>query len=149
MRLAVRRALDYGLLMADISQILGDPQWLPHTFDPARGSVSFIQIPRSRLSQNAFLADATSEPGHAPVEISLGDISAFSPPQAPQHFIFHTAFCRSTLLVRALELPGVSAGLSEPGILARLVGKGDAGMRAKGHERVRWTRSRDSSTTPK
>lgn len=124
------RALDYGLLMTDFSQILSDPQWLPHAFDPARGSVTFIHIPRARLSDNAFLADATSEPGFAPVEVPLGEIAAFSPPQAPQHFIFHTAFCRSTLLVRALELPGVSAGLSEPGILARLVGKGDAGMRA-------------------
>lgn len=116
--------------MTDLAQILSDPQWLPHNFDPARGSVTFIRIPRARLSDNAFLADATSEPGFAPIEVPLGEIAAFSPPQAPLHFIFHTAFCRSTLLVRALELPGVSAGLSEPGILARLVGKGDAGMRA-------------------
>lgn len=116
--------------MTQIAQILTDPHWLPHIFDPARGTISFIRIPRERLADNAFLADAQSEPGSAPVEIPVSEIAGFSPPQAPQHFIFHTAFCRSTLLVRALEQPGISAGLSEPGILARLVGKGDAGMRA-------------------
>ena len=116
--------------MTEIAEILSDPRWLPHTFDPARGTFGFIRIPRARLSDNGFLADAKSEPGSVPVEIPMNQIAAAALPRGAVHFIFHTAFCRSTLLVRALEIPGVSAGLSEPGILARLVGKGDAGMRA-------------------
>jgi hypothetical protein len=35
----------------------------------------------------------------------------------PLHFIFHTAFCCSTLLTRALDIPGVSMGIKEPGVL--------------------------------
>ncbi|MXO47166.1 hypothetical protein GRI69_02665 [Erythrobacter vulgaris] len=42
----------------------------------------------------------------------------------PLHFIFHTAFCRSTLLARALNIPGISMGMSEPGIIASLASGG-------------------------
>ena len=42
---------------------------------------------------------------------------AASTPAAPIHFLFHTAFCGSTLLVRALEAAGAVAGLKEPAIL--------------------------------
>ncbi len=41
---------------------------------------------------------------------------------APLHFIFHSAFCASTLLCRALDRPGVAMGLSEPVILNDIVG---------------------------
>jgi hypothetical protein len=116
--------------MVNSAAILNDPHWLPHGFDPARGTITFIRVTRERLAQPAFLADATSADSSAPVDIPLAEIAAARPAQAPLHYIFHTAFCRSTLLVRALEQPGVSAGLSEPGIIARLVGKGDAGLRA-------------------
>ena len=116
--------------MVDVTEILDDPHWLPHGFDAARGTIGFIRLPRERLSEPAFLADAGSQPGTAPVELSVAQVADAQVPQAPLHFIFHTAFCRSTLLVRALEQPGKSTGLSEPGILARLVGKGDAGTQA-------------------
>ncbi|NQX96000.1 MAG: hypothetical protein HRT64_13985, partial [Erythrobacter sp.] len=45
----------------------------------------------------------------------------------PVHFIFHTALCRSTLLTRALNIEGVSIGLSEPGIVLSLLAAGDEG----------------------
>ncbi len=110
--------------MANFTQILADPHWLPHQFDPASRAITFIRIPRERLSQPAFLADGLPEAGTQPVAVPLDAIASAEFDEAPLHFIFHTAFCRSTLLVRALEQPGVSAGLSEPGIIARIGGAG-------------------------
>ncbi len=112
--------------MSDLAKIIADPRWFPHVFNHTQGTVTFIRINRARLGQPAFLADATSD-GAQPVAIPLDHIASASIETAPLHFIFHTAFCRSTLLVRALEQPGLSSGLSEPGIIASLVNAGDAG----------------------
>ena len=112
------------MLMADHAQILVNSHWLPHGFDAASASVQFIKLDRERLSQPIFLADAVTESGREQASVPLGETTAADLPNAPLHFIFHTAFCRSTLLVRALEQPGLSAGLSEPGVIASLVNAG-------------------------
>lgn len=116
---------------ATATAVLADPRWLPHAFDPARQCLTFLRIDRSRLAQPAFLADLARESGHDRAELPLAALSPVSAPaDVPVTFIFHTAFCRSTLLVRALEAPGISSGLSEPGIIASLAGAGAAGQGA-------------------
>jgi hypothetical protein len=111
--------------------ILADPQWVPHRLDPPRGMMIFQHIPRTRLSASAFLADMETERGHESAELPLAALGAVRPAgDVPVTFIFHTAFCRSTLLVRALEQPGISTGLSEPGIIASIAGSGSAGQGA-------------------
>ena len=113
--------------MSTSSEILSDARWLPHAFDPVRGAIDFVRIERARLSEPAFLADAKPARPADRATLALEDIrTATAEEGAPLHFIFHTAFCRSTLLVRALEIPGLSAGLSEPGIIASLAGAGRA-----------------------
>ena len=116
--------------MGDHAAVLDDAHWLPHRFDPARGTVEFIRLARERLAAPAFLADAVAASPQDICAIPLAEVAAHHPPQAPQHFIFHTAFCRSTLLVRALEQPGLCAGLSEPGVIASLVNAGPAAQGA-------------------
>lgn len=44
-----------------------------------------------------------------------------TPPQRPVNFIFHTAFCGSTLLARYLDQPGWTFVYREPAILTSLV----------------------------
>lgn len=108
-----------------------DPHWLPHAFDSARGVITFVRVPRERLGQPAFVSEIGHESGFNRVELPLSALAGKIPASsAPVTFIFHTAFCRSTLLVRALEQPGISTGLSEPGIIANLVGAGQAGLAA-------------------
>ncbi len=43
--------------------------------------------------------------------------------QAPIHFIFHTAFCCSTLMLKAIDIPGRTLGLKEPDILINLANR--------------------------
>ncbi len=110
--------------MSDNLKILGDARWIPHGFDAGSnsdsGMITFIRIDRDRLAEPAFLADADASSGTQPVAIPIEQIAAANIPQVPLNYIFHTAFCRSTLLTRALENPGLSAGLSEPGIFAKI-----------------------------
>ena len=117
--------------MLSPAHLAADPCWLPHAFDPARNVLIFKRLPRERLGASAFLADIARESGFESAEVPLAALASAAPPvSAPVTFIFHTAFCRSTLLVRALEVPGISTGLSEPGIIASLAAAGPAGQAA-------------------
>lgn len=119
--------------MLSPAHLAADPCWLPHAFDPARNVLIFKRLPRERLGASAFLADIARESGFESAEMPLAALVSAAPSvSAPVTFIFHTAFCRSTLLVRALEVPGISTGLSEPGIIASLAGAGPAGQAALG-----------------
>lgn len=111
--------------MTDTSSIAADPSWLPHRIDVPTRMVEFIRVERSELSAQGFLADRTAE-GEARALVSWDDVAGMKPQAGQLHFIFHTAFCRSTLLVRALDAPGVSVGLNEPGIIASMVNAGEA-----------------------
>ena len=57
--------------------------------------------------------------------VPLGQLHDIAAEPLPVHFIFHGAFCRSTLLARALEIEGVAVSLSEPAILADLASLGN------------------------
>lgn len=112
--------------MTDPATIAADPHWLPHRLDLAGGRLQFLQITRETLTAPGFLADLNEEQAEGAAWLALADVQAMRPATGPVHFIFHTAFCRSTLLVRALNVEGVSVGLAEPGVLAQLAGAGDA-----------------------
>lgn len=111
--------------MTRAAEIAADPAWLPHRIDVATRQVEFIRVPRATLAERGFLADR-NPPASERALVGWEDLQGMQVPTGQLHFIFHTAFCRSTLLVRALDAPGVAAGLNEPGIIASLVNAGDA-----------------------
>jgi hypothetical protein len=108
-----------------LADIASDPAWLPHLIDVARRQVEFIRVPRATLADTGFLADRNPPPGERAL-VGWDEVQAMQVPAGELHFIFHTAFCRSTLLVRALDAPGFAAGLNEPAIIASMVNAGDA-----------------------
>jgi hypothetical protein len=94
---------------------------MPFAYDPAANAFVFTHAPRELQRKlvfldRRFLADA---PKSAPIPASELAEPARNAAR-PLHFIFHTAFCCSTLLTRALDLPGVSMGVKEPAILVPL-----------------------------
>ncbi|WP_068143664.1 hypothetical protein [Kordiimonas lipolytica] len=98
-----------------------DPNWWPHRYDPARGHVHFIRASRDDHREAVFLTDEYLKDAANPRATGLG-VAAQAGDSAPLHFIFHSAYCCSTLLARAFDLPGVSMGLKEPQILNDLSG---------------------------
>lgn len=99
-----------------------DPDWLAHRYERTRDEVHFRHWPRTRHGEGPFLTDELV--GDAPLVIMprADAVAAARRNTAPVRFIFHSAFCASTLLVRAFDRPGLSMGLSEPMLLNDIVG---------------------------
>ena len=98
-----------------------DAEWIAHRYDLPRDAFVLRRFARGRHAEVPFLTDEYI--GTAPAEPDwIGRSQTREVAQAPLHFILHSAFCNSTLLVRALDVPGSAMGLSEPVVLNDLVG---------------------------
>jgi hypothetical protein len=97
------------------------PQWLAHRYDETQDALHMIEVPRETRRNIPFLVDAYLPP-LTPMVLRREDVMSATPPPAPLHFIFHSAYCCSTLLAKALDRPGVASTLSEPQLLADMVG---------------------------
>lgn len=106
----------------DWNAIVRDANWLPYSYNPRTKDLTFAHVPREAHRAAVFL-DArfiANAPQTPPVKISDLPGDAVRESAGPLHFIFHSSFCCSTLLTRALDLPGVSMGLKEPSVLLSL-----------------------------
>jgi hypothetical protein len=69
-----------------------------------------------------FITDEYIRPDAAKLVLRREDAMAGVGPAAPLNFIFHSAYCCSTLLARAFDIEGRAMGLKEPVILNDMVG---------------------------
>lgn len=99
---------------------LADAEWLVHRYVESDDAFRFIHLPRGEHASHPFLID--SELGVRPTAPDVPAQSLIDQPRGRLHFLFHSAFCGSTLLARALSAPGVAMGLSEPVVLNDVVG---------------------------
>lgn len=99
-----------------------DATWLPHRYDPAGDAFHFVPVTRAQHRAISFLTDEYLPQAKTPSPIGRLEAMAQAAPAGPVHFIFHSAFCCSTLLVRALDRDGLVMGLSEPVVLNDIVG---------------------------
>lgn len=98
-----------------------DAEWLAHRHVEGHDRVRFVPVPRARHREIPFLIEdllGADLPQH---EERVADALREAVP-GKLCFLLHSAFCGSTMLTRALDVPGVSMGLSEPTILNDLVG---------------------------
>lgn len=104
-----------------IRTMLADAQWLAHRYDPGHDAFHLRRVERARHAAVPFLIDAHlgEEP---PIALRRADVMAAAPDPAPIHFVFHSAYCCSTLLAAAFDAPGIAMGLKEPALLNDLVG---------------------------
>jgi hypothetical protein len=110
------------MIISDVSRLLLDAEWLAHRYDPQHDAFHYRHVPRSRHRSVPFLTDEYLGEDPAPIVVGRSDATALAPPPASIHFFFHSAYCASTMLLRALDVAGSAMGLSEPVILNDLVG---------------------------
>jgi hypothetical protein len=106
----------------DPASVVADPEWLPARWNWQASQLQFVHLPRSGHSEVTFLDDEYLSQLRLPsVRLAVSDVVAANPPSASApHYIFHSAFCCSTLLARALDLPGTAMALREPQVLGDL-----------------------------
>ncbi len=104
------------------ADLVRDSAWLPHRYDENGDAFRFVHVPRAVHRKATFLTDEFLPGADRPVAIDRAAALAAAPPPAPVHFIFHSAYCCSTLLARAFDRPGSVMGLKEPVVLNDLSG---------------------------
>lgn len=96
---------------------LDDPAWFPVDYDPASDRLSLIRTRADVIAAASFVDGRTPLSDHAGHSIAVADCD---PGQHAPALLFHTAFCGSTLLARALQAPPMVMSLREPSALLAL-----------------------------
>ncbi|WP_034160854.1 hypothetical protein [Sphingomonas sp. ERG5] len=105
-----------------IAAATGDASWLAHRYDPGHDAVHLLPVPRAAHRKATFLTDEYLPDGLEPLVVRRSDAMRARPVRAPLHFLFHSAYCCSTLLARAVDRPGWAMGLKEPVVLNDIIG---------------------------
>lgn len=109
--------------MTQTEAVLSDPSWFADSIDVQKQSIGLVRLTRESIASAAFLDQriAGSVTDRCAVSVADAfDIEAKLSSQALPGFIFHSAFCCSTLLARALDCPGSVLSLKEPDLLMSL-----------------------------
>ncbi|MBN8845511.1 MAG: hypothetical protein J0H88_19910 [Sphingomonadales bacterium] len=117
--------------------VAGDAAWLAHRYDPGHDAVHFRAVSREQRASIPFLTDLHLGEEASPVVLRRDDCRTPAQTiQAPIHFLFHSAYCASTMLAQALDQPGSATSLSEPVLLNDMVGWRRRGADPRAHGRV-------------
>ncbi|MEM1037173.1 MAG: hypothetical protein AAGI14_10480 [Pseudomonadota bacterium] len=102
------------------ADILSDPHWFPVHFDLQQDTLTFLQTTRDSLSKGAFLDHRFYQQTDRFHKVRLSHALNCPLERHDMSWIFHTAFCASTLMARALDVHGKTLALKEPDILMQL-----------------------------
>jgi hypothetical protein len=105
--------------IATAHDLLSRPEWLLDDLDLAAGVATFTEVDRTVIERQVFLDD-WDRAGRVRRTLPLTALAEAKSPPRPAAFIWHTAFCCSTLLADCLDTPGVALALKEPWVLAKL-----------------------------
>ncbi len=103
-------------------ELLSDARYLAHRYDEANDAFRFLSVPRDVHRQCTFITDEHLPNVDQFQAVPRSEVAQASPETAPVHFIFHSAYCCSTMLARAFDIEGVSMGLKEPVVLNDMIG---------------------------
>jgi hypothetical protein len=108
-------------------ELFADPSLELRSFDVRRNVATFGGMTPEAYAESVFLNlrgahRRSSDVYRAPLDGLLELFADAAPPTRPVHFVFHNAFCCSTLLSRCLEHLSFGFSLREPNALKELVG---------------------------
>lgn len=126
--------------MAQPRFALTDAEWLAHRHVEGQDAIRFRHVGRAEHRRAPFLTDEYLGDAGDLLDVGVAQCLAEVPPR-PMGLLFHSAFCGSTLLLSALDRPGVAMGLSEPVLLNDIVG-----FRRRGAQPAAVARLTDAAT---
>ena len=108
-----------------LGEVIDNPEWLPHTYNMDGTTLTFVEVPRAARSELRFLFDEHFRDQFTKTTVAAEAVAGAIDPaaRASIQFIFHTSFCGSSLLARALEIPGTASSMREPAILINLANR--------------------------
>jgi hypothetical protein len=109
-------------LAAREAEIIGNADYLAHRYDEVADGYRFVHVPREVHRSCTFITDEHLPDVDRYKLISRASLTQVPARTAPIHFIFHSAYCCSTMMARAFDIPGVSMGLKEPVVLNDMIG---------------------------
>lgn len=105
-----------------IRQLVEDAEYLAHRYDEQADAFRFIHVPRDLHRSSTFITDEHLPNVDQFELVPRAELPDIEKEAASVHFIFHSAYCCSTMLTRAFDIPGVSMGLKEPVLLNDMIG---------------------------
>lgn len=102
--------------------IIANGEWLAHRYDATADTYHMRHVSREAHNAATFITDEYLGIDDNPVVVGRGEAMAAVDGDHSLHFVFHSAFCASTMLAKGFDLPGVSMGLKEPVLLNDIVG---------------------------
>jgi len=137
---------------SSLEDVIGNADWFPDNVDFNRNTFGFVRTDRHVLSREPFLDPRWNRSALTRVDVPVSTVSSAleKSPRPKLNFIWHTAFCCSTLIARCLDAENANLSLKEPQILialaeakraSRQIGGADASVfrllaRRRGQEQV-------------
>ena len=111
-----------GVLAAPIEQAIADVRFFPAHIDFERNCLILVETTRDRLTATPFLDGRSPIAEGIALEVPLDEAidAEWRVTLRPDRFIFHVAFCGSTLLATLLEIEGRTFAEREPHVLVEL-----------------------------
>lgn len=99
---------------------LHDPRWFPADLDMAGRRIALLRIDERVVEQSTFMDNRLEADSSQAVVLDEAAVDAWQGAAAAPAWLFHTSFCCSTLLARALSAPPEVMVYREPLLLRRL-----------------------------
>jgi hypothetical protein len=108
--------------LASDNDLLRDPCWFPHAFDPRTGTFGFVHAPRDYWVEKRFLDQRWMTEELPQRALPVRDVEeALEGGSAPHlNIIWHSSLCCSTLLADLIAAEGKCLSLREPQVLVAL-----------------------------